>query len=61
MSSEVWGVSGIDSRGETNEVRWTSSPLSVSVTGKCGLAFTGQPAIATCEEVLSRAQDDRKA
>jgi hypothetical protein len=43
-SSEVWGVSGIDSRGETNEVRWTSSPLSVSVTGKCGLAFTGQPA-----------------
>jgi hypothetical protein len=24
-SSEVWGVSGIDSRGETNEVRWKSS------------------------------------
>jgi hypothetical protein len=43
-SSAVWGVSGIDSRGETNEVQWSSSPLSVSVTGQCGLAFTGQPA-----------------
>jgi hypothetical protein len=43
-SSAVWGVSGIDSRGETNEVQWSSSPLSVSVTGKCSLAFTGQPA-----------------
>jgi len=43
-SSAVWGVSGVDSRGETNEVQWSSSPLSVSVTGKCGLAFTGQPA-----------------
>ena len=43
-SSEVWGVSGIDSRGEANEVHWSSSPLSVSVTGKCSLAFTGQPA-----------------
>lgn len=43
-SSEVWGVSGIDSLGETNEVRWSSSPPSVSVTGKCSLAFTGQPA-----------------
>jgi hypothetical protein len=43
-SSEVWGVSGIDSRGETNEVQWSTSPLSVSVTGECSLAFTGQPA-----------------
>jgi hypothetical protein len=43
-SSEVWGVSGIDSLGETNEVQWSSSPLSVSVTGECSLAFTGQPA-----------------
>ncbi len=43
-SSEVWGVSGVDSRGETNEVHWSSSPLSVSVTGSCGLAFTGEPA-----------------
>jgi hypothetical protein len=43
-SSEVWGVSGVDSKGETNEVHWSSSPLSVSVTGTCGLAFTGQPA-----------------
>lgn len=42
--SAVWGVSGTDSRGETNEVHWNSSPLSVSVTGKCSLAFTGQPA-----------------
>lgn len=42
-SSEVWGVSGIDSLGETNEVRWSSSPPSVSVTGKCSLAFTGEP------------------
>ncbi|MGH3185875.1 MAG: hypothetical protein ACRDPY_03775 [Streptosporangiaceae bacterium] len=42
--SEAWGVSGVDSRGETNEVHWSSSPLSVSVTGTCGLAFTGQPA-----------------
>ena len=44
MSSALWGVSGVDSRGETNEVHWSSSPLSVSVTGQCGLAFTGQPA-----------------
>jgi len=43
-SAGVWGVSGVDSRGETNEVQWSSSPLSVSVTGTCGLAFTGQPA-----------------
>jgi hypothetical protein len=43
----VWGVSGVDSLGETNEVRWSSSPLTVSVTGKCGLAFTGQPAAHT--------------
>ncbi|MGA3152766.1 MAG: hypothetical protein ACLPN6_16940 [Streptosporangiaceae bacterium] len=43
-SSEVWGVSGIDSRGETSEVQWSSSPLSVSVSGQCSLAFTGQPA-----------------
>jgi len=43
-SSAAWGVSGVDSRGETNEVGWSSSPLSVSVTGRCGLAFTGQPA-----------------
>jgi hypothetical protein len=43
-SSELWGVSGTDSLGETNEVRWSSAPLAVSVTGKCSLAFTGQPA-----------------
>jgi len=43
-SSQVWGVSGVDSRGETNEVHWSSSPLSVPVTGQCSLAFTGQPA-----------------
>ena len=43
-SSEVWGVSGVDSLGETNEVHWSSSPLTVPVTGKCSLAFTGQPA-----------------
>ena len=42
--SEVWGVSGVDSLKETHEVRWSSSPLSVSVTGECSLAFTGQPA-----------------
>jgi hypothetical protein len=42
--SEVWGVSGVDSRGETNEVHWSSSPLSVPVTGECSLAFVGQPA-----------------
>ena len=43
-SSEVWAVSDTDSLGETDEVQWSSSPLSVSVTGKCSLAFTGQPA-----------------
>jgi hypothetical protein len=43
-SSEVWGVSGVDSRGETNEVQWSSSPLSTPVTGECSLEFTGQPA-----------------
>jgi hypothetical protein len=42
--SEVWGVSGVDSRGETNEVQWSSSPLSTPVTGECSLSFTGQPA-----------------
>ena len=54
-SSAVWGVSGIDSRGETNEVQWSSSPLSVSVTGQCGLAFTGQPAqTAVNSDILTR-------
>ena len=43
-SSAVWGVSGVDSLGETYEVHWTSSPLTVSVRGKCSLAFAGQPA-----------------
>jgi hypothetical protein len=43
-SSATWGVSGVDSRGETNEVHWSSSPLSVSLTGTCSLAFAGQPA-----------------
>jgi hypothetical protein len=42
--SAVWGVSGVDSLGETNEVQWSSAPPSVSVTGTCRLAFTGQPA-----------------
>jgi hypothetical protein len=42
--SEAWGVSGTDSLGETDEVHWSSSPPSVSVTGQCSLAFTGQPA-----------------
>ena len=42
--SEVWGVSGVDSKGETDEVHWSSSPLSVSVTGTCSLAFAGEPA-----------------
>jgi hypothetical protein len=42
--TEVWGVSGTDSLGETNEVQWSSSPLSVPVTGECSLDFTGQPA-----------------
>jgi hypothetical protein len=41
---EVWGVSGTDSLGETNEVRWSSSPLSTLVTGQCSLEFTGEPA-----------------
>ena len=53
-SSEVWGVSGIDSVGETNEVQWSSSPLSVSVTGECSLAFTGQPAqTAVSSDILT--------
>lgn len=43
-SSEVWGISGTDSLGETNEVRWSSSPLAVSVTGQCKLEFIGKPA-----------------
>jgi hypothetical protein len=43
-ASEVWGVSGVDSRGEGHEVHWSSSPPSVTVTGACGLGFTGQPA-----------------
>ena len=44
--SEVWGVSGVDSRGETGEVHWSSSPPTVAVTGSCRLEFTGQPAQA---------------
>jgi hypothetical protein len=52
--SEVWGVSGVDSRGETNEVRWKSSPLGASVSGQCGLAFTGQPAeTAVSSDILT--------
>jgi hypothetical protein len=43
-SSEVWGVSGVDSLRETNEVQWSSSPLSTPVKGQCSLEFTGQPA-----------------
>jgi hypothetical protein len=43
-ASEVWGVSGVDSRGEKHEVHWSSSPPSVMVTGACSLSFTGQPA-----------------
>ena len=43
-SAKDWTVSGIDSLGETNEVKWSPSPLSVSVVGQCGLAFTGEPA-----------------
>jgi hypothetical protein len=42
--SEVWSVSGVDSLRETNEVRWSSPPPSVPVTGECGLQFTGEPA-----------------
>jgi hypothetical protein len=42
--SKSWAVSGVDSRGETNEVRWSPMPLSTSLTGECGLAFTGEPA-----------------
>ena len=43
-SSATWGVSGVDSRGEINEVQWSSStPLKVSITGQCSLEFTGQP------------------
>lgn len=54
-SSEVWGVSGVDSQGETNEVQWSSSPLSVPVTGECSLAFTGQPAqTAVNSDILTR-------
>jgi hypothetical protein len=40
----TWAVSGVDSRGETNEVGWSPAPLSTSLTGECGLAFTGEPA-----------------
>jgi hypothetical protein len=43
-SSELWGVSGTDSLGETNEVGWSSSPLSVLIQGQCSLAFTNEPA-----------------
>ncbi len=31
-SSEAWGVSGTDTLGETDEVRWNTSPLTVSGT-----------------------------
>jgi hypothetical protein len=41
---EVWGVSGTDSLRETNEVQWSSSPLSTPVKGQCSLEFTGEPA-----------------
>lgn len=46
-SPETWGVSGADSTGETDEAGWSSSPPGVSVTGECGLTFTGQPAAQT--------------
>jgi hypothetical protein len=41
--SEMWGLSDMDSL-DNNEAEWSSSAPSVSVTGQCGLAFTGQPA-----------------
>lgn len=43
-SSENWAVSGTDTLERANEVKWSSSPLSVLVTGQCRLAFTGEPA-----------------
>jgi hypothetical protein len=43
----TWAVSGADSRGETDEVGWSPAPLSTSLTGECGLAFTGEPAQQT--------------
>jgi hypothetical protein len=46
-SSEVWGVSGVDAQGETNEVQWSSAPPGVTITGQCSLGFTGQPAQTT--------------
>jgi hypothetical protein len=42
--SGSWAVSGVDSRGETDEVGWSPAPLSTSLTGECGLMFTGEPA-----------------
>jgi hypothetical protein len=43
-ASKNWAVSGVDSRRETNEVRWSPAPLSTSLTGECSLVFTGNPA-----------------
>ncbi|HYB46498.1 MAG TPA: hypothetical protein VED20_03935, partial [Streptosporangiaceae bacterium] len=43
-SSGTWSLSDTDSL-DNNEAVWSNStPLSVSVSGQCSLAFTGQPA-----------------
>jgi hypothetical protein len=43
QGSEMWGLSDMDSL-DNNEAQWSSSPLSVSVQGHCGLRFSEEPA-----------------
>jgi hypothetical protein len=45
-ASGTWSLSDKDSL-DNNEAIWSSSPLSVSVTGQCSLKFTGEPAAQT--------------
>jgi hypothetical protein len=45
-ASGTWSLSNKDSL-DNNEAIWSSSPLSVSVTGECSLKFTGEPAAQT--------------
>jgi hypothetical protein len=55
--SGTWSLSDRDSF-DNNEADWSSSPLSVSVTGQCSLAFTGQPASTAVNTVITTSAFD---
>jgi hypothetical protein len=50
--SGTWSLSDTDSL-DNNEAIWSSTPLSVSVSGQCSLAFTGQPAQTAANQPIT--------